>query len=110
MNWQAMRAMVAAPPRLVVADGTCEGLKWLALALMTGDHVNKYLFNATLPVLFEAGRLALPIFVFVLACNLARPGTCPAGTAAACCAWAFSARWPRCPSWPWAACTPGSGR
>ncbi|WP_265645679.1 TraX family protein [Verminephrobacter aporrectodeae] len=77
MSWQAMRAMVPAPPRLVVADGTCEGLKWLALALMTGDHVNKYLFNATLPVLFEAGRLALPIFVFVLACNLARPGDVP---------------------------------
>ena len=58
-----------------MADGTIEGLKWLALVLMTGDHVNKYLFNATLPVLFEAGRIALPLFVFVLAYNLARPGT-----------------------------------
>lgn len=66
-------------PRLAVADGTVEGLKWLALALMTGDHVNKYLFNATLPALFEAGRLALPIFVFVLAHNLARPGTLERG-------------------------------
>jgi hypothetical protein len=55
------------------ADGTLEGLKWLALLLMTGDHVNKYLFNGTLPVLYEAGRLAMPIFVLVLACNLARP-------------------------------------
>ncbi|EJL9283271.1 conjugal transfer protein TraX [Salmonella enterica] len=61
-------------PRLVVADGTVEGLKWLGLLLMTGDHVNKYLFNGTLPFLFEAGRLAMPIFVFVLAFNLARPG------------------------------------
>lgn len=60
-------------PSLTIADGTVEGLKWLGLALMTGDHVNKYLFNATLPVLFESGRLALPIFVFVLAFNLARP-------------------------------------
>ena len=59
---------------LHVPDGTVEALKWLALALMTGDHVNKYLFNGTLPFLFEAGRLALPIFVFVLAYNLARPG------------------------------------
>lgn len=56
---------------LHVPDGTVEALKWLALALMTGDHVNKYLFNGTLPFLFEAGRLALPIFVFVLAYNLA---------------------------------------
>lgn len=68
-----------APPRLAVADGTVEGLKWLALVLMTGDHVNKYLFNATLPVLFEIGRLALPIFVFVLAYNLARPGALERG-------------------------------
>lgn len=65
--------------RLAVADGTVEGLKWLALALMTGDHVNKYLFNGTLPALFDAGRLALPIFVFVLAHNLARPGTLERG-------------------------------
>jgi hypothetical protein len=50
---------------LHVPNGTVEALKWLALALMTGDHVNKYLFNGTLPFLFEAGRLALPIFVFV---------------------------------------------
>lgn len=63
-----------AMPRLVVTDGTVEGLKWLGLLLMTGDHVNKYLFNGTLPFLFEAGRVAMPIFVFVLAFNLARPG------------------------------------
>ena len=60
-------------PRLAVANGTAEGLKWLGLILMTGDHVNKYLFNSTLPFLFEAGRLAMPVFVFVLAFNLARP-------------------------------------
>ncbi|MDK3025103.1 TraX family protein [Cupriavidus taiwanensis] len=29
---------------LHVPDGTVEALKWIALALMTGDHVNKYLF------------------------------------------------------------------
>ena len=60
-------------PCLVLSDGTVEALKWLSLILMTGDHVNKYLFNGTLPVLFETGRLALPLFVFVLAYNLARP-------------------------------------
>ena len=59
--------------RLVIADGTLEALKWLALVLMTGDHVNKYLFNGTLPWLFNAGRVTLPLFVFVLAYNLARP-------------------------------------
>ena len=63
------------PPSLTVTDGSLETLKWLALVLMTGDHINKYLFNATLPLLFEAGRVALPVFLFVLAYNLARPGT-----------------------------------
>ena len=58
---------------LRISDGSLEALKWIALVLMTGDHVNKYLFNATLPVLFEAGRVALPLFIFVLAYNLARP-------------------------------------
>ena len=60
-------------PQLILSDGTVEALKWLALILMTGDHLNKYLFNGTLPVLFETGRLALPLFVCVLAYNLARP-------------------------------------
>jgi hypothetical protein len=62
-----------------LSDGTLEALKWLGLILMTGDHINKYLFNATLPGLFEAGRLCLPIFVFVLAYNLARPGALARG-------------------------------
>ena len=71
----ALRAETSpALPRLVLADGTVEALKWFALLLMTGDHVNKYLFNGTIDWLFDAGRLCLPIFVFVLAYNLARPG------------------------------------
>lgn len=66
-------------PKIIISNGTIEGLKFLALILMTGDHVNKYLFNGTLPYLFEAGRLAMPIFVFVLAYNLARPGQLESG-------------------------------
>ena len=46
---------------------------------MTGDYVNKYLFNGTLPRLFNAGRVTLPLFVFVLAYNLARPDTLERG-------------------------------
>ena len=46
---------------------------------MTGDHINKYLFNETLPFLFETGRMAMPLFVFVLAYNLARPGIYESG-------------------------------
>lgn len=62
-------------PKLLVTDGTIEALKGLALVLMTLDHINKYLFAEKLPFIFEAGRLAMPLFVFVLAYNLARPGT-----------------------------------
>lgn len=81
MNTRAMNDASgrASLPALVIADGTIEALKWLALLAMTGDHVNKYLFNGTLPYLFEAGRLALPLFVFVLAYNLARPGALERG-------------------------------
>lgn len=69
--------------RLIIVNrfssGSIETLKWIALVLMTGDHINKYLFNATLPWLFEAGRLALPIFVFVLAYNLSRENSLERG-------------------------------
>lgn len=50
-----------------------ELIKWLALILMTGDHINKYLLNDTMPVLYDSGRVAMPLFCFVLAYNLARP-------------------------------------
>jgi hypothetical protein len=59
--------------RILIKNGSLEILKWLGLCLMTGDHINKYLFNSTIPGLFEMGRMALPLFVFVLGYNLARP-------------------------------------
>ena len=61
-------------PAIVEQDGTIEALKWLGVVLMTLDHTNKYFFNETLPGVFELGRLTMPIFGFVLAYNLARPG------------------------------------
>lgn len=68
-----------APGYLCWSNGTVEALKWLGLILMTGDHANKYLFNATIPGFYEAGRLCLPVFVAVLAHNLARPGALESG-------------------------------
>jgi len=67
-------------PRLALAPGAGEALKVLALVLMTGDHINKYLLGDRAAWLFDAGRVALPLFVMVMAANLARPG---AGAAAA---------------------------
>lgn len=62
-----------APPRVVLSTGSLEALKWLALVLMTLDHVNTFLYDGKFPALFKLGRVAMPIFGFVLAYNLARP-------------------------------------
>ena len=64
-----------------LADGTAEALKWLALVLMVLDHVNKYLYHSALPWVFPIARISFPLFAFVLAYNLARPGTISNGAA-----------------------------
>ncbi|MBH1784670.1 conjugal transfer protein [Stenotrophomonas maltophilia] len=51
-----------------------EVLKWLAVILMTGDHVAKVIYGGYVPVLSEAGRVAFPLFALVMAYNLAQPG------------------------------------
>lgn len=60
---------------LIKNNSAINTIKWMALILMTLDHTNKYLFNTTLPFLYEAGRLALPLFIFALSFNLSRPTT-----------------------------------
>ena len=47
-----------------------EWLKWTALVLMTGDHVNKVLLHGTQPWLSEAARVVFPIFAVILVYNL----------------------------------------
>lgn len=56
-----------------LSDGSIEALKWLALFAMTIDHINLFLFERQLPFMSELGRVAMPLFGFVLAYNLARP-------------------------------------
>ncbi|WP_329843721.1 TraX family protein [Stenotrophomonas sepilia] len=51
-----------------------EVLKWLAVLLMTGDHVVKVICGGYVPGLSEAGRVAFPLFALVMAYNLAQPG------------------------------------
>lgn len=50
-----------------------EALKWLALILMTFDHINTFLYSGAFPAIFKMGRIVMPVFGFVLAYNLARP-------------------------------------
>lgn len=69
----------AAPSPWAIADGSLEALKWVALALMVGDHVNKYLLHESSASLYALGRMVMPIFGFVLMHNLCRPGGLASG-------------------------------
>lgn len=62
------------PVPYVLPSGAREAMKWLALLLMTGDHVAKVAFGGYVPVVSELGRSAFPLFALVMACNLAQPG------------------------------------
>ena len=62
------------PPAVRLSDGAVEALKWLALILMTFDHLNKYLLRDEAPILFDLGRLAMPLFAVTLGFNLGRAG------------------------------------
>jgi hypothetical protein len=44
-----------------------EWLKWIALVLMTGDHINAALLGRNVDVLFALGRVVMPIFAAVVA-------------------------------------------
>ena len=58
-------------PRVELSDGAVEAMKWLGLILMTADHAQKYGLIAV-PGVYEAGRMAFPLFGIVLAYNLTR--------------------------------------
>lgn len=86
------------------SDSALEGLKWVALVAMTIDHVNTVIFDREHAWMFAVGRLAYPLFAFVLGVNLARPATDKgravrrllqwAVIAQPVHAWAFGSMWP----------------
>ena len=59
-------------PRVELSDGAVEAMKWLGLILMTADHAQKYGLMPVVSGVYEAGRVAFPLFGIVLAYNLAR--------------------------------------
>jgi TraX protein len=59
-------------PPVELSDGAVEAMKWLGLILMTADHAQKYGMMPAVPGVYEAGRVAFPLFGIVLAYNLAR--------------------------------------
>lgn len=54
-----------------------EFIKWLALVLMTGDHIDAAFFNRTAEPLTALGRMVMPMFAAVFGYNLARPQMTP---------------------------------
>lgn len=56
-----------------MTSGGRELLKWIAVLLMTGDHVAKVFYGGYVPVISELGRIAFPVFALVMAYNLAEP-------------------------------------
>lgn len=79
MSQSLAHAHNAGPLRIVIPDSAVEALKWLALALMTIDHINSYLLDRQVGWMYAMGRIAMPLFAAVLAWNLARPGTLERG-------------------------------
>lgn len=57
---------------LIVSNNGLSFLKWFAVIAMIADHINKYGFDYAYPPLYHFGRLAMPIFLFVLVFNLSR--------------------------------------
>lgn len=62
-----------------ISAASIELLKWLAVVLMVVDHINKFVLKESVPSMFALGRIAMPLFVFVLGYNLARPAAYESG-------------------------------
>lgn len=73
-----------------MTSGGRELLKWLALVLMTGDHVVTVFGLTYVPVVSELGRVAFPLFSMVMAFNLAQPGADAAKSARRLAVWGIA--------------------
>ena len=58
---------------LKISSGSMEAIKWLGLLTMTIDHINWFFFGTAIYPAYFIGRLALPLFAFIFAYNLAQP-------------------------------------
>ena len=57
---------------LTLTSAQQEALKWLAIISMSVDHINQVTFMGNLSMLSYLGRLAFPLFAFLIAFNIAR--------------------------------------
>jgi hypothetical protein len=63
----------AKPAPIAIDHGVLESEKWVGLVTMTIDHVNTYLLHGGHAWMYQAGRLAMPLFGIALAAHLACP-------------------------------------
>jgi hypothetical protein len=63
----------ARPAPITIENGVLEAAKWIALVIMTIDHVNTYLLHGRHAWMYQVGRLAMPLFGIVLAAHLSCP-------------------------------------
>jgi TraX protein len=66
--------LLAYPVAFRVHPQAIEWLKWAALVCMVIDHVNHYALEHSMRWMYQVGRLAFPLFAFVLGHNLAQRG------------------------------------
>lgn len=78
----ATATQLARPVQFTITDGALNTLKWIAVASMVVDHTNAYVFENVSGVAQSFGRLAFPMFAFVLGYNLARTPFARFGTLA----------------------------
>lgn len=57
---------------LTISSGSVEALKWIALLSMSIDHFNRFFLDSGNNLAYKAGRIAMPLFAFIFAYNLAR--------------------------------------
>lgn len=57
---------------LLIKSGSLEALKWIAVLSMTIDHFNRFFIIPNSYPAYCVGRLAMPLFAFIFAYNLAR--------------------------------------
>jgi TraX protein len=69
---RATKSFAAQSETLVptLSKGQQEALKWLAILTMSIDHINKLIFHYDYPAMLWIGRLAFPLFAFLIAYNL----------------------------------------
>ena len=79
MNNDLKAETISNYPAIKISSGSMEAVKWLALLAMTIDHANRFLYEGALYTAYSIGRLAMPLFAFIFAYNLARPNSLASG-------------------------------